>query len=250
MFESVRAGRTSPGRSGAGAATAVAGPSSRRGLRFGRARPSPRATRHIPAATEAARVLGSPALRAAWASPSVMRATTPAVVPVSSAAVESDPVMMHLAGCWRSELGRRSLEGRAMLLDERLERHRRTAAELLDEVVRALEDPVLVVDRDLPAGAGTGRNCSRPACLPARLAGPVLNSSKSTCLYCDVLAQDPAQDLGSLLVGVFDRAEERVDLRPCAARGLRGCRRSRGPGPRPRSGRACRCRTARGAARP
>ena len=36
-----------------------------------------------------------------------------------------------------------------MLLDERLERRRGTAAELLHEVVGALEDPVLVVDHDL-----------------------------------------------------------------------------------------------------
>ena len=43
----------------------------------------------------------------------------------------------------------RSDEGRAMLLDERFERHRRPAADLLDEVVRAREDPVLVVDGDL-----------------------------------------------------------------------------------------------------
>jgi hypothetical protein len=39
------------------------------------------------------------------------------------------------------------LESPAVLGDERLERHRRPAAELLDEVVRARENPVLVVDR-------------------------------------------------------------------------------------------------------
>ena len=44
---------------------------------------------------------------------------------------------------------RRSFEGRAVLLDECLERHRRSAAELLDKVVGAGEDPVLMVDRDL-----------------------------------------------------------------------------------------------------
>ena len=36
-----------------------------------------------------------------------------------------------------------------MLLDERLERRRGTAAEFLNEVVGAREDPVLVVDHDL-----------------------------------------------------------------------------------------------------
>jgi hypothetical protein len=41
------------------------------------------------------------------------------------------------------------VERLAVLGDERLECHRGTAAELLDEVVGALEDPVLVVDDDL-----------------------------------------------------------------------------------------------------
>ena len=54
------------------------------------------------------------------------------------------------AECRRVQRMDALLERLAMLVDERLERHRRTAAELLDEVVRALEDPVLVVDRDLP----------------------------------------------------------------------------------------------------
>ena len=40
-------------------------------------------------------------------------------------------------------------ESRAILGDERFERHGRTAADLLDVVVRAREDPVLVIDRDL-----------------------------------------------------------------------------------------------------
>ena len=40
-------------------------------------------------------------------------------------------------------------ESRAMFLDERLERHRRTAADLFDEIVRAGENPVLMIDGDL-----------------------------------------------------------------------------------------------------
>src|SRR5262249_60505420 len=46
-----------------------------------------------------------------------------------------------------SETG--SDERRAVLLDERLERHGRPATELLDQAVRASEDAILVVDRDL-----------------------------------------------------------------------------------------------------
>ena len=74
------------------------------------------------------------------------------------------------------------LESLAVLRDERLERHRRPAAELLDQVIRAREDAVLVVDRDLAQVleeeiiAGPAR-----AFLPASQA--VWNSSKSTCLY-------------------------------------------------------------------
>src|SRR5215469_5959320 len=47
-----------------------------------------------------------------------------------------------------SETG--SDERRAVLLDERLERHGRPATELLNQVVRAREDAVLVIDGDLP----------------------------------------------------------------------------------------------------
>ncbi len=115
----------------------------------------------IPAATEAARILGcfTPALRAARADPSATRATTPAVVPVSNAAVEIDPVMMHLAvpGRRKRPTVGRSFEGPAMLLDERFERHRGPSAELLDEVVGAFEDAVLVVDHGYIAGAVIGR---------------------------------------------------------------------------------------------
>ena len=65
-----------------------------------------------------------------------------AVVPVSSAAVERDSVMIHLVGFGTGKIiTRRSLERLEILGDERLERHRGTAAELLDEVVGALEDP-------------------------------------------------------------------------------------------------------------
>ena len=37
------------------------------------------------------------------------------------------------------------------------------------------------------------------------------NASKLICLYSTRLPQNPAQELGGLGVGVFDRAEERVD---------------------------------------
>lgn len=40
-------------------------------------------------------------------------------------------------------------ESRAMFLDERLERHRRPSADLFDEIVRAGENPVLMIDGDL-----------------------------------------------------------------------------------------------------
>ncbi len=49
----------------------------------------------------------------------------------------------------REESRWRLLERRAVLLDERLERQRRTAAKLLHKLVRALENAVLMVDRDL-----------------------------------------------------------------------------------------------------
>src|SRR3954447_19590814 len=48
----------------------------------------------------------------------------------------------------RSETG--SDERRAVFLDEHLERHGRPATELLDQVVLAREDAVLVIDGDLP----------------------------------------------------------------------------------------------------
>src|SRR5271166_609841 len=77
---------------------------------------------------------------------------------VSSAVVESDPVTVHLAEFGKSRqpahgaarrLADASDERRAMFLDECLERHRRTTADLFDEIVRAGENPVLVIDRDL-----------------------------------------------------------------------------------------------------
>ena len=89
-----------------------------------------------------------------------------------------------------------SLERLAILGDERLERHRGTAAELLDEVVRALEDAVLVVDHDLfemldeEGIAGTRFRSNSPYKVMADSPNPAsdlrtsrLNSSKSTCLY-------------------------------------------------------------------
>src|SRR6267142_3665538 len=103
-----------------------------------------------------------------------------------------------------------SSESCAVLVDKLLQRHRRPAAELLDEVVRALENPVLVVDRDLPqvlekelVALGGG--------LPDALQGR-LQLLKIDLLVLDALPQHLAQDLRGLPVRVFDRAEERVDL--------------------------------------
>ena len=64
-------------------------------------------------------------------------------------------------------------------------------------------------------------------------------------LVLDALRQHPAQDLHGFLVRELDRAVKRIDL-AAVLRDLRGCRRSRGPDPPPRSRRACRSRTARG----
>src|SRR5262249_9318345 len=119
----------------------------------------------------------------------------------------------------------RSIEGRAMLLDERLEGHRGMAAELLDKVIRACEDAVLVVDRDLfqmlnEEGIARGPCASLLAvevpggCSLGRFLATgrkdLQEGVEADLLVFDALPQRPAQDLRDLLVGVFDRAEKRV----------------------------------------
>src|SRR5262249_38460195 len=101
-------------------------------------------------------------------------------------------------------------ERRAVLLDERLKRHGRPATELLDQVVRAREDSILVVDRDLSEMLEQ-EGILAARILPARLQGPA-ELLEVDLLVLDVLAEDPAQDPRGLLVRAFDRAEEGIDL--------------------------------------
>src|SRR5262245_62525561 len=99
-----------------------------------------------------------------------------------------------------------------MLLDERLERQRRASAKLLDQVVRAREDTILVVDRDL-SEVLEQEGILAARVLPARLQGPA-ELLEVHLLVLDVLVEHPAQDLRRLAVRVFDRAEEGIDLPP------------------------------------
>jgi hypothetical protein len=67
--------------------------------------------------------------------------------------------------------GTGSHERCAVLLGKCLERHGRPATELLDQVVRASEDAILVIDRDLTEMLE--QEGILAACiLPARLQGP------------------------------------------------------------------------------
>src|SRR5438132_2493376 len=119
-----------------------------------------------------------------------------------------------------------SLEGLAMLGDELFKRHRRTAAELLDVVIRAREDAVLVVDHDVAevledeiipreSLAALSRSSSVAA---RRVVGfgpsPFLNLEllEADLLVFDLPPQHPVEDLGDLRVAVLDRAEQRVNL--------------------------------------
>src|SRR5262249_43344823 len=111
---------------------------------------------------------------------------------------------------WQASPTRNSGEGRTMLLDERLERHGRASAKLLDQVVRASEDAILVVDRDL-SEVLEQEGILAARILPARLQGPA-ELLEVHLLEVDVLAEHPAQDLRRLAVGVFGRAEEGIDL--------------------------------------
>jgi hypothetical protein len=56
-----------------------------------------------------------------------------------------------------------------VLLDERLERRGRPAAELLDQLVRAREDAVLMIDGDLPQVLEEEVSDGPAYCLPAGL---------------------------------------------------------------------------------
>src|SRR5262249_3626050 len=100
-------------------------------------------------------------------------------------------------------------EGRTMLVDERLERQGRASAQLLDQVVGAREDAILVVDRDL------SEMLEQEGILAARILAARLQDPAELLevhlLVVDVLAEHPAQDLRRLAVGVFDRAEEGID---------------------------------------
>src|SRR6516165_7406016 len=106
--------------------------------------------------------------------------------------------------------GTGSDERRAVLLDVRLERHGRPATELLDQVVRASEDAILVVDRDL------SEMLEQEGILAARIFSARLQDPAELLevdlLVLDVLAEDPAQDPRGLLVCVFDRAEEWIEF--------------------------------------
>src|SRR6516164_10415732 len=97
-----------------------------------------------------------------------------------------------------------------MLLDERLERQGQASAKFLDQVVRAGEDAILVVDRDLSEMLEQ-KGILAARILPARLEGPA-ELLEVDLLVLDVLAEHPAQDLRRLAVCVFDRAEEGIGL--------------------------------------
>src|SRR6516162_10334142 len=97
-----------------------------------------------------------------------------------------------------------------MFLDERLERHGRASAKLLDQVVCASEDAILVVDRYLSEMLEQ-EGILAARILTARLEDPA-EFLEVHLLVLDVLAEHPAQNLRRLAVRVFDRAEEGVDL--------------------------------------
>src|SRR6516225_12198741 len=97
-----------------------------------------------------------------------------------------------------------------MLLGERLVCNGRASAKLLDQVVRASEDAILVVDRDL-SEMREQEGILAARILPARLQGPA-ELLEVHLLVVDVLAEHPAQDLRRLAVGVFDRAVEGINL--------------------------------------
>src|SRR5262245_385158 len=102
-------------------------------------------------------------------------------------------------------------ERRAVLLDERLERRGRTATEPLDQVIRAREDAVLMIDGDLPQVLEEEVIDGPAYCLPAGLER-LLEVLEGDLLVLNRPAKDPAQDLRGLLVRVFDRAEQGIDL--------------------------------------
>src|SRR5262249_31999326 len=121
-------------------------------------------------------------------------------------------------------------EGRTVLGDELLERRRLASADLLDHVVRAGKDTVLVIDGDFmqmldeegtpcralgllfelavkgPGGMLGGR------LLAARGQDLMKHRLEAHLLVLDVLAQHAAQDLRDFLVGELGRPVQRVDL--------------------------------------
>jgi hypothetical protein len=107
----------------------------------------------------------------------------------------------------RSETG--SDERRAVFLDEHLERHGRPATELLDQVIRAREDAVLVINGDLPQVLEEEVIDGPARRLPAGLER-LLEVLEGDLLVLNRPAKDPAQDLRGLLVRVFDGAEEGI----------------------------------------
>ena len=99
-----------------------------------------------------------------------------------------------------------SLEGRTMLGDELLERHRLASADLLDHVIRAGKDTVLVIDRDLSQMLERKESPKLGFLLESRRtwpwriawrvsAGLVFELLEVDPLVLDVLAQHPAHDL-------------------------------------------------------
>ena len=112
--------------------------------------------------------------------------------------------LTHVCSPWLSG------EGLTVLGDECLERHGRASAKLLDQVVGASEDAILVVDRDLSEMLEQ-EGILAARILTARLEDPA-EFLEVHLLVLDVLAEHPAQNLRRLAVRVFDRAEEGVEL--------------------------------------
>src|SRR5580704_14210311 len=123
------------------------------------------------------------------------------------------PTKESTCGCNSLNAESLSLEGLAMLGDELFERHRRASSDLLDQVIRAGEDAVLVIECDLAQVLEQEIVAFSSLGLGGRLfpgLQGVFEFLEIDLLVLDVLSQDPAQDVRGLPVRVFERAEERV----------------------------------------
>src|SRR5262249_7220334 len=123
----------------------------------------------------------------------------------------------------------RSGEGCPVLVDKCFERRRRPTTNRLDQVVRAGEDPVLVVDRDL-AQVLDDERIARPAVwclfkLAVQRSGVVSgrrllpsgghhleHGLNAHLLVLDFFSKHAAENIGDPLIGELDRTVQRVRL--------------------------------------